>query len=87
MCYKALHLIEKKAPEASVWAAMANLMGGETAFRVVNDAMDVFGGLGYSKELSIERYLRDIKGVQLANATLKFEIGRGVFGPDFLPYA
>ena len=87
VCYKALYLIERKVEGASIWAAMANLMGGEAAFKAVNDAMDVFGGLGYSKELPVERYLRDIKGVQLANATLKFEIGRGIFGEGFFPYA
>ena len=86
-CYKALCLIEKDAAEATVWAAMANLMGGETAYKVVNDAMDVYGGLGYSKELPFERYLRDVKAIQIANATLKMEIGKGLFGKEFLPYA
>jgi alkylation response protein AidB-like acyl-CoA dehydrogenase len=87
LCYQALHLIEKNAEDASVWAAMANLIGGETAFRVVNNAMDTFGGLGYSRELPLERYLRDVKAVQIANATLKIEIGQGLFGRDFAPYA
>ncbi len=87
LCYKALFLIEENADEATVWAAMANLMGGETAYQVVNNAMDVYGGLGYSKELPFERYLRDVKAIQIANATLKIEIGRGLFGKEFLPYA
>jgi alkylation response protein AidB-like acyl-CoA dehydrogenase len=86
LCYQALSLIENKADEASVWAAMANLIGGETAYRVVNNAMDVYGGLGYSRDLPLERQLRDIKAVQIANATLKIEIGQGLFGKDFLPY-
>ncbi|OGP74822.1 MAG: hypothetical protein A2V86_16120 [Deltaproteobacteria bacterium RBG_16_49_23] len=85
LCYQALSLIEKKANEASVWAAMANLMGGETAYKVVNDAMDVFGGLGYSRELPFERHLRDVKAMQIANATLKIEIGQGLFGKEFFP--
>jgi cyclohexanecarboxyl-CoA dehydrogenase len=85
LCYQALSLIEKKANEASAWAAMANLMGGETAYKVVNDAMDVFGGLGYSRELPLERHLRDVKAMQIANATLKLEIGQGLFGKEFLP--
>jgi alkylation response protein AidB-like acyl-CoA dehydrogenase len=85
LCYQALSLIEKKADEASVWAAMANLIGGETAYRVVNDAMDVYGGLGYSRELPFERHLRDVKAMQIANATLKIEIGQGLFGKDFSP--
>jgi len=87
LCYKALFLIEKNADEAPVWAAMSNLIGGETAYKVVNDAMDVYGGLGYSKELPFERYLRDVKAIQIANATLKMEIGRGLFGKEFVPYA
>ena len=86
LCYQALSLIEKKADDASVWAAMANLIGGETAYRVVNNAMDVYGGLGYSRELPFERHLRDVKAMQIANATLKIEIGKGLFGEGFLPY-
>jgi butyryl-CoA dehydrogenase/acyl-CoA dehydrogenase len=86
-CFQALHLIEKNAKEASIWAAMANLIGGEFAYKAVNDAMDVYGGLGYSRELPIERYLRDIKAVQIASATLKMEIGQGILGKEFLPYA
>jgi len=85
VCYQALALIEKNADEASVWAAMANLVGGETAYQVVNDAMDVHGGLGYSRDLPFERYLRDVKATQIANATLKMEIGRGLFGREFAP--
>jgi alkylation response protein AidB-like acyl-CoA dehydrogenase len=87
LCYRALSLIEKNENEATTWAAMANLIGGETAYRVVNNAMDVFGGMGYSKELPLERYLRDIKAIQIATATLKMEIGQGLLGKDFLPYA
>jgi cyclohexanecarboxyl-CoA dehydrogenase len=86
VCYQALSLIEKSADEAPVWGAMANLIGGETAYKVVNDAMDVYGGLGYSKDLPFERYLRDVKATQIANATLKMEIGRGLLGKEFLPY-
>jgi cyclohexanecarboxyl-CoA dehydrogenase len=85
VCYQALSFIDKNAEEASVWAAMANLVGGETAYQVVNDAMDVHGGLGYSRELPFERYLRDVKATQIANATLKIEIGRGIFGKEFSP--
>lgn len=86
VCYQALGFIEKNSVEAPVWAAMANLIGGETAYQVVNDAMEVYGGLGYSKELPFERYLRDVKATQIANATLKIEIGRGLLGKEFLPY-
>jgi alkylation response protein AidB-like acyl-CoA dehydrogenase len=86
VCYKALSLIEKGSKEASIWAAMANLLGGDMAFKVVNDAMDIHGGHGYSKELPFERYLRDVKAVQIANATLKMTIAKELLGEEFLPY-
>jgi len=28
-----------------------------------------------------------VKATQIANATLKIEIGKGLFGKEFLPYA
>ena len=85
VCYQAISLIEKNADEAVVWAAMANLVGGETAYKVVNDAMDVYGGLGYSRKLPFERHLRDVKATQIVNATLKIKIGRRLFGKEFSP--
>ncbi|MCX8116935.1 MAG: acyl-CoA/acyl-ACP dehydrogenase [Desulfobacterota bacterium] len=87
LCFQALSMIERGTEEASVWAAMANLLGGEVAYRVVDHAMDVFGGMGYSRELPLERYLRDVKAMQIASATLKIEIGQGLFGRAFLPHA
>jgi len=87
VCYRALSLIDKQADEAALWSAMANLIGGETAYRVVDNAMDVYGGVGYTRDLPIERYLRDVKATQIANATLKMEIGRGLLGKEFIPYA
>ncbi|MCL2670244.1 MAG: acyl-CoA dehydrogenase family protein [Syntrophaceae bacterium] len=87
VCYQALSLIGIGAKEASTWAAMANLLGGETAYRVVNNAMDVYGGMGYSTEFSFERYLRDVKATQLASATLKMEIAQALLGKEYLPHA
>jgi len=34
----------------------------------------------------VERYLRDVKAIQIANATLKMEIGQGILGKEFIPY-
>ncbi|MDA8126014.1 MAG: acyl-CoA dehydrogenase family protein [Deltaproteobacteria bacterium] len=87
VCYRALSLSERGAEEASTWSAMANLMGGETAYTVVNNAMDVYGGMGYSTEFPFERYLRDVKATQIANATLKMQIAQALLGKDYQPYA
>ena len=42
-------------------AAMAKLFASETAMWVAEKAIQVHGGIGYSKELPVERYFRDAK--------------------------
>ncbi len=50
----------KQAGErADVEAGMAKLFASETAFEIVDEAMRIHGGVGYTTELPIERYYRD----------------------------
>ncbi|MHC4895395.1 MAG: acyl-CoA dehydrogenase family protein, partial [Planctomycetota bacterium] len=42
-------------------AAMAKLHASETAMKVTYDAIQVFGGYGYSREYPVERMWRDAK--------------------------
>ena len=39
-------------------AAMAKLFASETAMFVAHTAVQIHGGMGYSKELPVERYFR-----------------------------
>lgn len=50
-------------------AAMAKLCASETATRVCSDAMQIHGGLGYSTDCDVERYLRDAKVCEIAEGT------------------
>jgi alkylation response protein AidB-like acyl-CoA dehydrogenase len=50
-------------------AAMAKLFASETAMFVTNAAIQIHGGLGYSKELPIERYFRDAKITEIYEGT------------------
>ena len=46
-------------------AAMAKLHASETAMFVTHQAIQIHGGMGYSKEMPLERYFRDAKVLSL----------------------
>lgn len=57
-------------------AAMGKLYASEMAMRVVNKAVQIHGGYGYSKEYPVERYFREAKLFEIVEGTS--EIQRGV---------
>ena len=50
-------------------AAQAKIFASETAIRVVNDALQVFGARGYSRELPLERMARDVRMFTIGGGT------------------
>ena len=50
-------------------AAMAKLYASETSHFVTNEAVQIFGGNGYSKEYPVERYFRDAKITEIYEGT------------------
>jgi alkylation response protein AidB-like acyl-CoA dehydrogenase len=64
-------------------AAMAKLFAAETAMWVAEKAVQIHGGMGYSKELPIERYFRDAKVTEIYEGTSEIQrlvIARNVLG-------
>ena len=62
-------------------ASMAKLYASETAMWVTTKAIQIHGGIGYSKELPIERYFRDAKITEIYEGTSEIQrlvIARGV---------
>lgn len=47
--------------DVKIDASIAKLQGTETAFRVVDRCMQLFGALGLSQELPLERWFRDLR--------------------------
>ncbi len=45
--------------------SMAKLFASDTAMRVTTDAVQVYGGSGYSRDNPVERFMRDAKGAQI----------------------
>ncbi len=67
----------------TVEAAMAKLFASETAMFVTHQAVQIHGGMGYSKEMPVERYFRDAKITEIYEGTSEIQrlvISRGVTG-------
>jgi alkylation response protein AidB-like acyl-CoA dehydrogenase len=69
LVYRVAAMLAAGDPEGPQQAAIAKLYTGRAAFEVVNDAMQIHGGYGYSSELPIERMLRDVRALQLGGGT------------------
>ena len=54
-------------------ASMAKLFASETAMFVTHHAVQIHGGMGYSKELPIERYFRDAKITEIYEGTSEIQ--------------
>jgi alkylation response protein AidB-like acyl-CoA dehydrogenase len=50
-------------------AAQAKIVAAETAIRIVNDSLQVFGARGYSRELPLERMARDARMFTIGGGT------------------
>jgi alkylation response protein AidB-like acyl-CoA dehydrogenase len=50
-------------------AAQAKIFAAETAMKIVNDALQLFGARGYSRELPLERMARDVRMFTIGGGT------------------
>lgn len=68
LIYNAASLRQAKLP-VSKQASMAKYYATDTAMSVTTDAVQLFGGYGYSKEYPVERFMRDAKVTQIYEGT------------------
>ncbi len=68
MVMKAAWLYDRKQ-ECGVEANAAKYLAGEAAFRACETAVMTHGGMGYSKEFQVERYLREVMIPRIAPIT------------------
>src|SRR5436190_4362957 len=67
-------------------AARAKIIAAETAVKVTNDALQVFGAAGYSRNNPMERYVRDARMFTIAGGTaqvLRNLVATSIFGRRF----
>jgi len=68
LTWRAARLRDAGAP-INVASSMAKMFASDTAMRVATDAVQVYGGAGYSRDNPVERFMRDAKGAQIYEGT------------------
>ncbi len=71
LVYKACALIDEGIADMDLSAAgaMAKCFAGDGAMKITTDALQIFGGYGYTKEFPMERFMRDAKITQIYEGT------------------
>lgn len=72
LVYRAADLRSKGLP-CGKEASMAKLFASKTAMEVAIDAVQVFGGYGYTKDYPVERYFRDAKITEIYEGTSEIQ--------------
>ncbi len=80
-CMKVAWMMDNKIP-VRYEHAMCKLYGTQGSFQVLDDAMQIMGGLGYMKAHRVERLWRDVRVMRIGGGT--DEIMYNIAGPQIL---
>lgn len=82
LCHKAAWAIDNGQID-TVISSYAKAYGADSAMKVATDAVQIFGGYGYTKEYPVEKLMRDAKLLQIYEGTSQIQrmvIARNVLG-------
>ena len=82
LLYLAAAKVSANAPDKSRFSAMAKRLATDSGSKVVNDALQLFGGYGYLKDYPIERFWRDLRVHSILEGTN--QVMRMIVGRDLL---
>jgi alkylation response protein AidB-like acyl-CoA dehydrogenase len=69
LVHHAAALVDRGVPATSFESSMAKCFASDAAMKVATDAVQVFGGYGYTREYPVERFMRDAKITQIYEGT------------------
>lgn len=69
MVYAVAKTIDSGAKSYTEESAMAKVFASDMAMRVTNDALQIFGGVGYMRDYPVEKMMRDAKITQIYEGT------------------
>ncbi len=69
LVYRACAMIDSGDPELGTVGAMAKCFASDAAMSVTTDAVQLFGGYGYTRDFPVERMMRDAKITQIYEGT------------------
>jgi alkylation response protein AidB-like acyl-CoA dehydrogenase len=85
LTWRAAWMARQGLPFDHAEGSMSKLVAGETAVRVTEQAMQILGGNGYTRDFPVERWHRDAKIFTIFEGTSEIQrmiIGRAVTGLD-----
>jgi alkylation response protein AidB-like acyl-CoA dehydrogenase len=85
LTWRAAWMARQGLPFTAAEGSMSKLVAGETAVRVTEQAIQILGGNGYTREYPVERWHRDAKIFTIFEGTSEIQrmlIGRAVTGLD-----
>jgi hypothetical protein len=85
LTWRAAWMARQGKPFVHAEGSMSKLFAGETAVRVTEQAIQILGGNGYTREYPVERWHRDAKIFTIFEGTSEIQrmiIGRAVTGLD-----
>lgn len=65
--------LKERGEKVTKNGAMAKYYGSEIAVKVANDAVQIFGGYGYTKDFPVEKYYRDAKLCTIGEGTSEIQ--------------
>jgi butyryl-CoA dehydrogenase len=83
LVYYAAHQKDSGKTRFNQESAMCKLFAAETAVNVTREAVQIYGGYGYTKDYPVERYYRDAKCMEIYEGTSevqKIVIARTLLG-------
>ncbi len=72
LCHKAAWAVDRGEID-SVVSSYAKAFGADAAMRAATDAVQIFGGYGYTKEYPVEKLMRDAKLLQIYEGTSQIQ--------------
>ena len=85
LTWRAAWMARQAVPFVHAEGSMSKLVAGETAVRVTDQAIQILGGNGYTRDYPVERWHRDAKIFTIFEGTSEIQrmiIGRAVTGLD-----
>ena len=73
LLFKAASRVLSNSKDANYHSAIAKFKASEVAVSVANDAVQIFGGYGYSKEYPVEKFYRDSKLSTIGEGTSEIQ--------------
>jgi alkylation response protein AidB-like acyl-CoA dehydrogenase len=84
MVYHAAAMVDGGATSTSLESSMAKCFASDAAMPVAIDAVQIYGGYGYTREYPVERFMRDAKITQIYEGTNQIQrtvIARELLSP------